>query len=114
MTGAILNGLMVVLQAGLTGLLVWLWSRHRAQAGDVAFAITAFMLMSGYLRNVGDNIRMLQKGLDDVEDVARYERTAPQVADAADARPLAGELGEIVFDHATFRYKSVPDRKSVV
>ena len=30
--------------------------------------------MSGYLRNMGDNIRMLQRGLADVEDVARYAR----------------------------------------
>ncbi|HEX5378459.1 MAG TPA: ABC transporter ATP-binding protein [Phenylobacterium sp.] len=103
------NLLLTALQAGLTGLLIRLWIRGEATAGDVAFGITAFMLMSGYLRNVGDNIRMLQKGLDDVEDVARYERTEPQVADAADARPLTGELGEIVFDHATFRYKSVPE-----
>jgi ATP-binding cassette subfamily B protein len=103
------NLLLAALQAGLTGLLIRLWIKGEATAGDVAFGITAFMLMSGYLRNVGDNIRMLQKGLDDVEDVARYERTAPQVADAADARPLAGDLGQIVFERATFRYKSVPE-----
>jgi ATP-binding cassette subfamily B protein len=103
------NLLLAGLQAGLTGLLIRLWIKGEATAGDVAFGITAFMLMSGYLRNVGDNIRMLQKGLDDVEDVARYERTAPQVADAAAAKALAGDLGQIVFEHATFRYKSVPE-----
>jgi ATP-binding cassette subfamily B protein len=102
------NLLLTALQAGLTGLLIQLWIKGEATAGDVAFGITAFMLMSGYLRNVGDNIRMMQKGLDDVEDVARYARTPPQVADAASAVALRGELGEIVFDHATFRYKSVP------
>jgi ATP-binding cassette subfamily B protein len=103
------NLLLASLQAGLTGLLIRLWIKGEATAGDVAFGITAFMLMSGYLRNIGDNIRMLQKGLDDVEDVARYERTAPQVADAPGARPLAGDLGQIVFEHATFRYNSVPE-----
>jgi ATP-binding cassette subfamily B protein len=103
------NLLLAGLQAGLTGLLIRLWIKGEATAGDVAFGITAFMLMSGYLRNVGDNIRMLQKGLDDVEDVARYECTAPQVADATGAKALAGDLGQIVFEHATFRYKSVPE-----
>jgi ATP-binding cassette subfamily B protein len=72
----------------------------------VAFAITAFMLMSGYLRNVGDNIRMLQKGLADAEDVARYERTEPQVKDVAGAPAFRGELGQIVFERVTFRYRS--------
>ena len=78
-------------------------------AGDIAFAITSFMLMTGYLRNIGDNIRMAQRGLDDSEDVARYATMAPQVVDAPDARPFRSELGEIVFDRVTFRYKSASE-----
>ncbi|WP_310542024.1 ABC transporter ATP-binding protein [Phenylobacterium sp.] len=100
------NLLLVLLQAGLTGLLLRLWARGEATPGDVAFGVTSFMLMSGYLRNIGDNIRMLQKGLDDVEDVARYLTLEPQVADAPGAPAFAGDLGEVVFDHATFGYKS--------
>ena len=46
---------------------------------------------------------MAQRGLADVEDVARYARTDPQVADrpgAADFRPPAGE---IVFENGRVR-----------
>ncbi|HRD45448.1 MAG TPA: ABC transporter ATP-binding protein [Caulobacter sp.] len=100
------NALMVALQAGMTGILLNLWVQGRASPGDIAFAITSFMLMSGYLRNIGENVRMMQKGLDDVEDVANYARMAPQVADSPGARPFVGGEGEIVFDHVTFRYKS--------
>jgi len=100
------NVLMVILQAGMTGLLLRLWVQGKASPGDIAFAITTFMLMSGYLRNIGENVRMMQKGLDDVEDIANYARMAPQVANAPDARPFVGDEGEIVFDHVTFRYKS--------
>jgi ATP-binding cassette subfamily B protein len=105
LTGGMLNALMVVLQAGLTGSLVWLWSQHRAEAGDVAFAITAFLLMSGYLRNFGENVRNLQKGLDDSEAVAGYMKTSPQVADRAGANAFHRGRGEIVFDRVTFQYK---------
>jgi len=105
LTGGILNALMVCLQAGLTGLLVWMWSRHQAQAGDVAFAITAFMLMAGYLRNFGENVRNLQKGLDDAEAVAGYMQMAPQVADRPHADAFRRGKGEIVFDRVTFQYK---------
>jgi ATP-binding cassette subfamily B protein len=70
----------------------------------VAFAITAFMLMSGYLRNLGENIRTLQKGLDDVEDVARFARLPPQVADVSGAPPLNAHLGQIVFERVVFGY----------
>ena len=107
--GLIQNVLLVILQAGLTGLLLRQWQAGQASPGDVAFAITSFMLMSGYLRNVGENIRMLQRGLDDVEDVASFSRQAPQVRDAPHARPLRAELGEIVFDRVTFRYKSADE-----
>ncbi len=100
------NVILVALQAGLTGLLLRLWARGEATAGDVAFAITSFMLMTGYLRNIGDNIRMTQKGLDDAEDVARYSTMAPQVVDAPDAKAFRSDLGEIVFDRVVFRYKS--------
>jgi len=101
------NILLAVLQGGLTGLLLMLWTQGKATPGDVAFGITAFLVMSGYLRNIGENVRMLQKGLDDVEDVARFAEIEPQVADAPGALPLAGHLGEVVFENATFRYKSV-------
>ena len=96
--------ILAFLQAGLTGLLIHLWMQGRATPGDVVFGVTAFMVMSGYLRNLGENIRMLQKGLDDAEDLARYMRTEPQVPDRPGARPFAPGPGEIVFDRAAFGY----------
>jgi len=100
------NLLLVVLQGGLTGSMVWAWSKGRATPGDVTFAITAFLLMSGYLRNMGENIRMLQKGLDDTEDLAAWEGLAPQIADAPDAPAFARGPGAIEFQGVAFRYKS--------
>ena len=70
--------LLVVMQAGLTGLLLLRWSHGQVSAGDATFVITSFLLMTGYLRNIGDNIRMLQRGLADVEDVARYAARRPR------------------------------------
>jgi ATP-binding cassette subfamily B protein len=103
------NLMLVVLQAGLTGLLVRLWSEGKASAGDVAFAISAFMLMNGYLKNVGEQIRMLQKSLDDTEDVAGFMLQAPLVADRPDAREFRPGDGEVVFDHVTFAYRGQPE-----
>jgi len=100
------NILLGLLQAGLTGLVIRDWARGEASAGGVAFVITSFLVMSGYLRNIGENIRMAQKGLADVEDVARYALTPPQVADLPDAKPFAGLRGEIRFEQVMFRYKS--------
>jgi ATP-binding cassette subfamily B protein len=96
--------ILIALQAGLSALVLLSWIGGKAGAGDVAFVITAFMLMSGYLRNLGENIRTLQKGLDDVEDAARFARLPPQVADEAGAKPLRADLGQIVFERVTFAY----------
>jgi ATP-binding cassette subfamily B protein len=100
------NVLLAILQGGLTGLVILRWAAGQASAGDVAFIVTAFLLMNGYLRNMGDNIRMLQRGLADIEDVARYATLAPQVADRPDAADIHPMEGEIVFDRVTFAYKS--------
>ncbi len=100
------NVMMVTLQSGLTGLLIWRWGHGQASAGDVGFAISAFMLMQGYLRNFSETTRMLQKGLDDTLDVAQFLRTEPQLADAPNAPDFAGQLGEIVFENVTFGYQN--------
>ena len=101
------NGLLLVLQAGLTGAMLWAWTQGRASPGDVAFAISAFQLMAGYLRNLPETVRNLQKGIDDAMDAAVFDRTPPQVAD----RPGAGALrldahpaGAVRFEGVTFRY----------
>jgi ATP-binding cassette subfamily B protein len=100
------NLVMAMLAAGLTALVLNEWFQHKASSGDVAFVITTFLIMSGYLRNMGDNIRMLQRGLADVEDVARYARMRPDVQDTPVAAPFIGGAGEVRLENVTFRYKS--------
>ncbi|HEY3799376.1 MAG TPA: ABC transporter ATP-binding protein [Caulobacteraceae bacterium] len=101
------NIFVFTLQLGLTGFLVQAWSQGKATAGGVAFAITSFVVLAGYMRNFGDITRMLQKGLDDTMDVAAYMQTPPQLADRPDAGALAADLGEVRFDAVRFGYGSV-------
>jgi ATP-binding cassette subfamily B protein len=98
------NLFVFALQAGLTGLMVLAWSRHRAGPEDVVFAITSFIVMAGYMPNFSDITRMLQKGLDDTQDVAAYMLTPPQLADPPDAAPFQPDLGEIELRRVGFGY----------
>ena len=98
------NLFVFTLQAGLTGLMVRAWSVGQANAADVVFAITSFVVMAGYMRNFSDITRMLQKGLDDTQDVASYMLTPPQLADRPDAPVFRGDLGEIVLERVGFGY----------
>ncbi len=100
------NLLLVVLQAGLTGAMVWSWMRDQANAGDIVAAMTSFLLMSGYLRNMGENIRMLQKGIDDSEDVAAWSTLPPQIADAPGAPDVVTGPGAVAFQGVTFAYRN--------
>lgn len=104
------NILLFVFQAGLVGLVVMEWSRGRATSGDAAFAVTSYFLVSGYLRTLGENIRMLQKGVADIADVVAYQKQAADIVDAPDAgafAPARGLLGgEIRFENVAFGYRN--------
>ncbi|MBY0447725.1 MAG: ABC transporter ATP-binding protein/permease, partial [Hyphomonadaceae bacterium] len=99
------NLFLFLLQAGLLGLVVWKWSRGEATAGDAAFAVTAFFLVSGYLRTFGENIQTLQKGLADIQDVVSYAAEPADIVDQPHAGPFRPGAGEIRFEQVRFQYK---------
>jgi len=103
------NLLLWLLQAGLLGLVLLEWSKGRATAGDAVFAITSFMLVSSYLRTLGENVQNLQKGIADIEDVVAYAAQCAEVVDRAHAKAFHPVEGRIAFDAVTFGYKNAAD-----
>ncbi|MBL8557776.1 MAG: ABC transporter ATP-binding protein [Hyphomonadaceae bacterium] len=100
------NILLFVFQAGLVGLVVMEWTNGRATSGDAAFAVTSYFLVSGYLRTLGENIRMLQKGVADIADVVAYQSQVADVVDAGDAKDFVPSNGEIRFENVAFGYRN--------
>ncbi|KAA5803916.1 ABC transporter ATP-binding protein [Alkalicaulis satelles] len=94
----------LALQAGLAGLLLAQWQAGEASAGDVAFALTAFLVMAGYMRRFGEEVQSLQKGLDDIQDIAGFMAGEPQIADAPGAPDFRPGAGAIEFDQVRFTY----------
>lgn len=94
----------LALQAGLAGLLVWQWTQGTASAGDVTFAITAFLMMAGYMRRFGEEVQNVQRGLDEIQDIAAYALMQEQIADKPGAPDFRRGPGEIVFDQVRFTY----------
>jgi ATP-binding cassette subfamily B protein len=99
------NLLLFVLQVGLLGLVLLEWGGGRASAGDAVFAITSFLLVSGYLRTLGENFQNLQKGIAEIEDVVAYANDRAGVVDASHAKDLQPGDGRIAFEGVTFAYK---------
>jgi ATP-binding cassette subfamily B protein len=83
---------------------VLLWMSGHASPGDVTYVLTSYYVIHAYLRDVGMHINNLQRSVNDMEELVAIHDEPIGIADAADARPIAIEGGEIVFDDVTFHY----------
>jgi ATP-binding cassette subfamily B protein len=95
---------LLALRTLVVGCAIWLWWRGRASAGDVTFVLTSYFIVHGYLRDTGQHIANLQRGVNEMEEMVGFETQPLGVADRADAKPIRVRAGEIVFERVTFRY----------
>jgi len=99
------QGLMLLcLRTAVIGFVLILWSWGEASAGDVAFVLTSFFVLQGYLRDIGMHIRNLQRSVNDMEELVDFEAQPFGVEDRPGARPIRIEKGAIAFDRVTFHY----------
>ncbi len=87
-----------------TGAALWLWSRGQASAGDMAYVVTSYLVLNGYLRDIGQYVHQLQRSVNEMEELVALHEEPLGVADRADARPIVIEAGAIRFGDVTFRY----------
>ncbi len=96
--------LLWVIRAAVTGTGLWLWMDGQASAGDVVYVLTAYLVLHGYLRDIGHHVHQLQRAVNEMEELALLHMEPYGVADRADARPIRIDGGEIRFEGVTFRY----------
>jgi len=96
--------LSAVMMGTMVGAALWLWHRGEATPGDVVYVFTAYLVLSAYLRNIGEQISNLQKAINDMEDVIWFWKTDIAVKDKSGAITFAPKDGNIVFDRVTFAY----------
>ncbi|MBO9590192.1 ABC transporter ATP-binding protein [Devosia sp.] len=104
LNGTIQGLLMTLMQAGILGTGLLMWTQGLASAGDITFVLAMFFVLQGYLRDVGMHIRNLQRSVNDMEELVALSEMPLGVEDKAGARPIAIGKGAINFDHVTFRY----------
>jgi ATP-binding cassette subfamily B protein len=95
---------LVALQGLITFTITWLWWRGQANAGDVAVVLTAYFVLHGYLRNMSQNVRELQRGLADMQELVGLSHQAPDVRDRPGAPALRVTAGCIEVRDLRFRY----------
>lgn len=85
---------------------VWQWWQGRATAGDMAFVLTSYFIVHGYLRDIGQHVRNLQRSANEMEEMVDFHLQPLGVMDRANAKPIHVTRGEILYDHVTFCYKA--------
>jgi ATP-binding cassette subfamily B protein len=96
--------LLWLVRSAVTGTALWLWWQGRASAGDVAYVLTAYLVVHGYLRDIGQHVHQLQRAVNEMEELVQLHDQPLGIADLPDARPIAIEGGAIRFDDVTFHY----------
>lgn len=108
LNGTIQGFMMVSMQAGILGTGLVMWQQGLATAGDITFVLAMFFVLQGYLRSVGQDIRNLQRAVNDMEELVLLDKTPLGIEDKPNAKAIAIGEGEIVFDRVTFQYGAHP------
>ncbi|RWC34473.1 MAG: ABC transporter ATP-binding protein [Mesorhizobium sp.] len=102
--GTTQGALLLVMRAAVIGLALMLWSWGQASAGDVAFVLTSFFVLQGYLRDIGTHIRNLQRSINDMEELVDFQSEPLGIEDQPGSKPIRITEGAIRFDNVTFHY----------
>ena len=98
------QALWAALQFAMVFVLIGMAQAGQATPGDVTFVITANFQLGGYLREVGDHIRQLQRASSEFADVVDFYNRPYQIEDAAEPAPFRPDAGRITLDRVDFAY----------
>ncbi len=102
--GGMQGGMLVIMQAAILGGTMLLWLEDKASVGDIAFALTLFFMLKGYLREVGMHVRNVQRSVNDMEELVSLDAQPLGIDDKPGAPPIVISDGEIRIDRMTFHY----------
>jgi ATP-binding cassette subfamily B protein len=108
--GAIQSVMLLFLLAGLLYLVLLRPGSTDSRVEDAAYVIAAYLVIHGYLRNIGWQVRNAQRAINELEDLVVISRTPPQVKDAPDAPLFIPGAGAIRFEDVDFGYLNQPSR----
>jgi ATP-binding cassette subfamily B protein len=104
LNGGIQAAVLIGVRTMVIALAILFWQRGVAEAGDIALVLTSFFVLQGYLRDIGQHIRNLQRAVNDMEELVDVHLTPLGIADRPGAKALMIEEGRIDYDHVTFQY----------
>ncbi len=85
------------------------WSIGKATIGDFSFVMSSYFMVYGYIRGIGQQIRHLQKSINEMEDVVEFASQDLGISDKENAKDLIVPKGGIAFNNVTFKYDNQHD-----
>ncbi len=104
LNGGVQGTTLILLRTGIIGLAILLWQQGAAQAGDIALVLTSFFVLQGYLRDIGQHVRNLQRSVNDMEELVDVHDAPIGIEDRPGAKPAKIGEGRIDYEHVTFQY----------
>lgn len=99
-----LDGGLLALRTAVTALGAWFWWTGDAGPGGVATVLTSYFVVQGYLQDIGQQVRHLQRSVNDLEELVALHAHPLGVDDAPGAPALAVAEGRVEFERVGFRY----------
>ena len=65
--------MLILLRTAIVGVALLLWWQGAAKAGDIALVLTSFFVLQGYLRDIGQHVRNLQRSVNDMEEMVALD-----------------------------------------
>ena len=103
-SGSAQFAILLVLRATVLGTALLFWWDGRATPGDVAYVLSAYFVVHGYLRDLGFHVTNLQRCVNDMEEMVALHAEPLGIADRQPARDLVVSAGRIGFHAVTFHY----------
>ncbi len=104
LNGGIQGATLIVLRTAVVGLAILFWQQGIAAAGDIALVLTSFFVLQGYLRDIGQHVRNLQRAVNDMEELVDVHLAPIGIEDRPGARNVLIDEGHIAFENVTFHY----------
>ncbi len=96
--------MLVALNGILIGTGLWLWQRGYASPGDVTYIITTYAIINGYLRGMENNIRSLQRSVNEMEDLVTFMQEPIEAGRREGTSTKIINGGAIDFENVGFCY----------
>jgi ATP-binding cassette, subfamily B, bacterial len=96
---------LLLLRTAVIGTALILWWQGEATPGDVAYVLTTYFVIHGYLRDIGMHIRNLRRSVNELEELVALHSQPIGIEDRPGAPAIRIGGGAIRFDDVTFHYR---------